>query len=237
MSHNKLVLRGLIAASALMIAAPLAVANTISGSKHDFSGLAWGQGQICKACHVPHNSKSGATNVNNAPLWNHTLSTAVYTMYNATWSPTMNGTVAAQPAATSKLCMSCHDGTIAIDNFGGSAYVAPGTSIAANANLGIDMRDDHPIGVTYNTALSTTDGALFDPVTKAVTIGTGGGKTKTGTVDTTMLIGGQLECASCHDVHNTFTVTTAGAYTGATSNKLLKVTLQGSTLCLTCHDK
>jgi predicted CXXCH cytochrome family protein len=45
-----------------------------------------------------------------------------------------------------------------------------------------------------------------------------------------MLIGGVMECASCHDVHNTFTAAGGG---------LLKIsqTAPASGLCLACHIK
>jgi len=41
-----------------------------------------------------------------------------------------------------------------------------------------------------------------------------------------MLIGGQVQCASCHDVHN-----------GSGVEKLLRKTNVASALCLTCHNK
>jgi predicted CXXCH cytochrome family protein len=43
-----------------------------------------------------------------------------------------------------------------------------------------------------------------------------------------MLYTDQVECASCHDVHNTFT---------ATTDKLVKITRAGSAICLACHIK
>ena len=206
------------------ILAPSTIAGSIVGSKHDFSAQAWSPGgQICVACHTPHN----AATVTGAPLWNHTQSTATYSVYAG--SSTLNATVG-QPGTVSKLCLSCHDGTVAVDSFGGGAGTG---TIAAAANFGTNLSNDHPIGFTFNTALATTDGSLFDPATKSVTIGSGT-KTRTGTVDANLLYSGQLECASCHDVHNTYTVATP---TGYTSNKLLKLTTNGSAICIACHDK
>ena len=231
MDHSYRIVRNLVAASSLLLAAPLAVAGTITASAHDFSTQSWGQAQICKACHIPHNANSGTSAVLSPVLWNHTLSVATYTLYDTAWSSTLNAT-AGQPGGTSKLCLSCHDGTVAVDSFGGSTPVP--TSIVASANLGTDLRNDHPIGITYDGTLVTADGALR-PTSTAVTIGTGGTKTRVGTIANNMLFADRLECASCHDVHNTFTVPVA--YAGASSNKLLKVVLTGSSLCLTCHDK
>lgn len=205
-----------------------AFAGVITGSPHDFTGAGWSGGQICIACHTPH---GGNTTVTDAPLWNHAVSSATYTLYN---SSTMNAGPLAQPSGVSKLCLSCHDGTVAVDSFGG----ATGTTLMTGPNaVGAaaqgSLSNDHPIGFTYNTTLATTDGALHDPATRNVTIGSGGDRSRTGTVASLMLFNGRLECASCHDVHNTFT---ANNGTG-TGSPLLRVTKAGSTICLTCHNK
>jgi predicted CXXCH cytochrome family protein len=190
-------------------------AGTIVGSAHDFAGQAWSGGQICVACHAPHNTAVIA----DAPLWNHTSSAATYTVYA---SSTMTATVG-QPGATSKLCLSCHDGTIAVNSFGGTTGT---TLLTGTKNLGTALTNDHPIGFTYDAALVAADGAL-NAITNAVTIGSGT-KTKVGTIASNLLYAGKMECASCHDVHNTFT---------ATTGKLAKVSMASSALCTTCHAK
>lgn len=196
-----------------------AQAGTITGSKHDFTAQAWSGGRICVACHTPHKSD---TTVTDAPLWNHKLSTATYTLYS---SPTMTASIT-QPGGNSKLCLSCHDGTVAVNSFGGTTGT---TMISAANNLGTNLKASHPIGFTYDTALATADGSLFDPAAKAVTIGSGT-QTRTGTISSMLLYGGKMECDSCHDVHNTFTV-------GAAGTGLVKVDPSGSKICLACHNK
>ena len=146
-------IRLLIGALLLFAAQPMWAA-TITGSQHDFTSKNWSGGRICIACHVAHKSD---TSVTDAPLWSHVNSTQTYTLYS---SPTMNAGTMSQPSGLSKLCMSCHDGTVAVDSFGG---VTGTTTITAVNNLGTTLADDHPIGFTYNTALATADGALFDP--------------------------------------------------------------------------
>ena len=203
-------------AALLLSGAASVSAGTIAGSAHDFSTQGWSSGQTCLPCHTPHKSN---TTVADAPLWNHALSTAVYTLYA---SPTLNA-VLAQPSGGSKLCFSCHDGTVAINSFGGTT----GTNfIGSGDKIGPDLRSEHPIGFTYDTTLASTDGSLKNPAVATVTIGAGT-TTKTGTIAATMLFGGKLECASCHDVHNTFT----------NGGKLLKVTSAGSAICIACHSK
>jgi hypothetical protein len=209
---------GLLAGLLLLFAAQPGTAGTITGSQHDFTTKAWSGGRICVACHVAHKSD---TSVTDAPLWGHANSTQTYTLYS---SPTMNAGPLAQPSGVSKLCMSCHDGTVAVDSFGG---VTGTTMISTANNLGTTLADDHPIGFLYNTALATSDGALFDPTTKTVTIGSGS-QTKTGTIASLLLYNGKLECSSCHDVHNTFTVGTS---------HLVKLPEAGSQICLSCHNK
>ena len=200
------------------------LAGTITGTKHDFSASGWSGGEICIACHTPHNAN---TSVTDAPLWNHNLSAvATYALYNS--SPTLNATTT-QPTGTSKLCLSCHDGTVAYDNTTGGTTMSGTSAVGSGAN---GLSDDHPISFAYDTALANADGALHDPST-AVTIGSGT-DTKTGTIASAMLIGGQVQCATCHDVHNKFT---AAIIPPATTNRLLRVSNAGSGLCLTCHNK
>jgi len=182
--------------------------GAISGSAHDFSNTGWSGGEICVACHAPHNN----IDVADAPLWNHEVSTATYELYS---SPTFDADDLSQPGGVTKLCLSCHDGTVAIDSFGG----ADGTiHIGESRNLGTDLSDDHPVSFTYDTSLAIEDGGLHDPASTTSGLG--------GTIEADMLFAGKMECASCHDVHNKYEL--AG---------LLKIDNSGSALCLTCHDK
>lgn len=213
---NARILRGLLGLG-LAVAGITAGAGTIVGSAHDFAGQAWSGGQICIACHAPHNTAVIA----DAPLWNHASSVATYTVY-ANTSGTLQATVG-QPGSTSKLCLSCHDGTVAVNSFGGTTGT---TLLTGGKNVGTVLTNDHPIGFTYDAALVTADGALA-PITTALTIGSGT-KTKAGTIASNLLYGGKMECASCHDVHNTFT---------AATGKMAKVSMASSALCTTCHIK
>jgi predicted CXXCH cytochrome family protein len=185
-------------------------AQTIVGSAHDFSDDAWNTtGQICIVCHTPHNADSTITN---APLWNHETTVATFTTYT---SATMNATTG-QPDASSKLCLSCHDGTVAVDNFGDQTG---GTHfITGNALVGTDLNNDHPISFVYDAALASADGGLYDPTNTNSGLG--------GTISDDMLIDNQVQCASCHDVHN-----------GSGVANLLRKSNAASALCLTCHNK
>ena len=103
-----------------------------------------------------------------------------------------------------------------MDNFGGQTagtYYLSGPSL-----IDTDLNDDHPISFTYDVALANSDGGLHDPTTTNSGLG--------GTIADDMLIDGQIQCASCHDVHN-----------GSGVDKLLRKSNDASALCLTCHDK
>jgi hypothetical protein len=195
---------------------------TIVGSGHDLSGNGWALGQICIVCHTPHN----ATLPMIIPLWNHDSSVGPWTPYVDTGDNTLDSTPG-QPQSCSIACLSCHDGTVAVDSFGGTVgTVMIGTIGTGSGDLGTDLTDDHPISFTYGAALATADGELYDP-----TITNAGLPSTPGNIDVAMLKGpgnDQLECCSCHDVHNT--ECPACPY-------LLVKDNTGSALCLTCHDK
>lgn len=204
--------------------AKTAFAGTIQNTAHDMSAQGYSGGQICVVCHTPH---AADTSVVEAPLWNHALTQVNFAMYT---SGNLDATQDAQPTGSSKLCLSCHDGVTAIDSFGGNV----GTNFVGGTAAiggGGDLADDHPISIAYDAALSLTDPGLHNPATTNVTIGSGGDKTRTGTIAQLLLPDGKVQCASCHDVHNNF------VGIGTNDQPFLKVSKGGSALCMTCHNK
>ncbi|NOY37457.1 MAG: cytochrome C [Chlorobi bacterium] len=198
-------------------------AQGLRNSHHDFSGAAWSGNEFCKPCHTPHNAAPASLA---SPLWNHQLTTATFTLYS---SATLDA-VPQQPGGKSKLCLSCHDGTVAYDNHSG---ITSGTRYVTFGNITTDLKDDHPISFRYDAALATQDGHLYDPSTKMSGLG--------GTIEEDLLENGYMECTSCHDVHlsrNTqgcigcHDIHGSGTYTETLS---LWITNFNSTLCLTCH--
>jgi predicted CXXCH cytochrome family protein len=183
------------------------------------TSLSTPQSQTCIVCHTPHNADDTMTD---APLWNHEVTAvATYTLYDST---TLDATDMGQPNGVSKLCLSCHDGTVAVDNYGdtttGTIIMGAG-ALSDTPAFGADLSNDHPISFTYNTALATADGGLENP--SVALSGLVGG----GTIDADLLYSGKLECASCHDVHND----------AAVAQSLLVMPNTDSDLCLTCHLK
>jgi predicted CXXCH cytochrome family protein len=197
----------------------------IRHSHHDFSGAAWSNNEICVPCHTPHNADM---NVMSAPLWNHEVTTASYTVYA---SSSLNA-APGQPSGVSRLCLSCHDGTVAFDNHGGATN---GSRFTNFGNLSTILSDDHPISFLYNSALAAVDGELRDPDTAPSGLG--------GTITDDLLENGSLECTSCHDVHisrNTQGCTGCHNTHGpvlTTKTLSLRVSNDNSALCFTCHIK
>ena len=180
----------------------------ITGSVHDFTGELTPNTDLCAFCHTPHDSD---TSVSDAPLWDHALTVAAYTPYGV-GSTTMDATMSgdATTFGISRLCLSCHDGTVAVDSYGGTTGTNTMLSIPAWTGVGanyktLDLSAEHPVSVT-----TTADADVRDTPTAAET----------------RVFGGMVECASCHDVHD---------QSGQPS--LLVMDNAGSAMCLSCHIK
>jgi predicted CXXCH cytochrome family protein len=186
----------------------MALAQGIDGTRHDFGALAWSDNEICGPCHTPHNADGTVTL---APLWAHSQTSATFTTYT---SGTMDSPVPTI-GGISKLCLSCHDGSVALASYIGNDSGAA-TKITGTALFGTDLSNDHPISIEYSAS-----GVGLNSSTAA-----GGGIGGSGTIASTMLFGGNVECASCHDPHDDAGVT-----------NFLREDNQDSVLCLRCHDK
>lgn len=199
--------------------------RAVAVTPHNFSGAAWNilsgetVGAICRPCHTPHNSKGYPT-----PLWNHEMATtsgwSMYTKWNGTTA--LEGLSA--PSGASLLCLSCHDGTIALNAFGGQTPGA--TMIGANSNLTKDLTNDHPIGVTKGCATTKVTSSYSAPGvyventtrTKMLSSWLEGYTTTSATNGV-----GEVQCTSCHSPHsNTY------GYQLLNDNT-------ASGLCLNCH--
>lgn len=168
---------------------------------------ATGDSEICVFCHTPHSVKG------QAPMWNHFDSVAVYTPYD---SSTKKATIG-QPTGASKLCLSCHDGTVAPGMLRKQSRNQQRSSsstlplLKGAAHLGTDLSDDHPISFVYDSALVAANGQLKDPSTLTGPVRLDKDK--------------QVQCTSCHTSHD---------------NRYGKFLVQNnfaSALCVTCHSQ
>jgi predicted CXXCH cytochrome family protein len=207
--------------------------------------------RICIWCHAPHNTyrasvANGGPDGDGAgpqasdafdylPLWNHTLQAdTAYSMYwNGPGAP-QSGPKASQaiqltmtPGSNSLLCLSCHDGSVAVNAYGNvyqpaTSQSGGGVKMADAYLIGLDqyLGNHHPIGFSYAAAASVDTG--LRPVTTQMT----GGAAPVSTIDN-HLYGGMVECGTCHSVHNQ----------GNTGEEFLWRSDRQSNLCTTCHTK
>lgn len=192
----------------LWVGAPVQSASIIA-SKHNLSATGPGtikatsESEVCVFCHVPHNAKAAG------PLWNRDQPAGPYTPYT---SSTRKITGPGQPTGASLLCLSCHDGTIALGKISSRAanvaMVGGKNSFAVGDQsfIGTDLSDDHPISFLYSSALGNTEL-----------------RTPTGVVK--LDASGQMQCTACHSPHDN------------ANGKFLVVNNVGSALCRNCHNK
>ena len=154
---NKVRLLGVLSLATVVLFYASGSLATIVGTAHDFSSGTnpHAVGQICEACHVPHNAKS-----TQVPLWRGTLSffNPTYSVYS---SNTLDATVN-QPTGPTKACLSCHDNTIGRGPLQGSCFDCHATPLSVGGS-GLNLEQHHPVSFRYDTALARQDGQLHVP--------------------------------------------------------------------------
>lgn len=196
-------------------------------TKHNFTSPTYspnayflGTQQVCVFCHTTHSADPAID-----PLWNH--ETNLSQSYNMYGSSTLDMNQSLTPHEGSLICLSCHDGTIAINSLnnlpgpeGAGNYGTPGGSAldgsgrltsSSDAFVDTDLSDDHPVGITYD---SNKDQDFYP---------------KTGDdqqyPDKLLYDGLYVECTSCHDPHDN------------TYSNFLVESNANSNLCTRCHIK
>lgn len=220
----------------IFVLVPVFALAGIETTKHNLSvsgrGLvkAVAETQICIFCHTPHNASPSS------PLWNHAPSAAgSYINY---WSPTLKS-YASRGAAPpidgfSKLCLGCHDGTVALGSLvsrqqdirmltipgvvDASGKLLPG----AAGYLGTDLSGGHPISIVYDAGLVARRNAAHDLMSLKWPI-----------TDPDVRLyptqgGYGVQCTSCHEPH--------GAVPGGSEAPPLWQKSNLEEVCLVCHD-
>lgn len=195
----------------LMAVQAFAGSSAVVGSKHDL-GLTGG-GSItsdvedsCLFCHAPHNVLATVT-----PLWDQQLSIQTYTTYT---SSTYNSGLQTPSAGSSKLCLSCHDGTIAPGMTIAQGPIPTMGTMSSRDVLGTNLAFDHPVSMA-----PASDGQLaaslfgVPPLTKDAAV---------------KLVAGKVECVTCHDPHDPGIDPVVPMF-------LVRSNDHGM-LCLACHD-
>ncbi len=180
----------------------------VKGSKHDLSVTGPGpikaqsETQVCVFCHISHGGSSRTLGAR--PDIGNT--------HRAYESTTSRGRASAPTGAT-RVCLSCHDGTIAVGQTRTRTIsmnsAAPQGRIPASrrSNLGTDLRSTHPVSMA-----ATPSPRVHAPTDAHVKLDAAG----------------QVQCTSCHDPHSEFG--------GSSEGRFLVKPTKSSQLCTSCHD-
>ena len=185
--------------------------DSVVGSPHDLSARGPGRARaidetrVCVFCHTPHNAAP------QTPLWNRHDPPRHYRIYQ---SSTLDARVD-QPSGPSKMCLSCHDGSLALGAVLSRPVThpiltTPRTIPPGPTDLTNDLSDDHPIGFRYDRALASADGQIRTPelISRELPLGRHG----------------EVHCTTCHDPHNN------------SQGNFLRMTDRYTAICVTCHD-
>lgn len=198
----------LLTSLVLLTAQPGHTQSSLALTKHNLTPSGPGpmhettKAGLCVFCHTPHNA------IATRALWNRDLPGVTYTLYQSSTLQASPG----QPTGDSRLCLSCHDGILAL----GSVHVPTRGSqftlgpLTGNSSLGTNLSDDHPISFAYDTTLAASQGQLADPSTLPHTV----------PLDENQ----ELQCSSCHDPHE------------EVNPDFLRVDNRFGALCTTCHN-
>lgn len=206
----------LLCIAGVFLGLPLSATNIVN-TRHNLSitgpGLikATSEDRICIFCHTPHNAAP------QTPLWNKNLNAVNYTLYS---SSTM-AAIQSQPTGPSRLCLSCHDGTLALGmvitsgSWNASGQPVPigmqnvsgtgGIPSTSTSYFGTSLSGDHPASFSYYNSLPNTE---LSPVLPSELLFYGNGT---------------IHCTTCHDPHDN------------TNKKFLRVNSVNSRLCILCH--
>lgn len=224
---------------AFMAAAAIAIAGQVAGSHHDLSASSTSGTQVagqsvCGSCHIPH---GGVASITGLPIWarNMTLPNGggAYSVYGSTGTPTssntLSNTVVNAPGPFSLTCLSCHDGTLAmntitknginlvvgavttsspnVDSTTGKMINFVNTTTGYDPYFGTNLQNDHPIGLAYRGTAATLAGLAATVPSNYPLYGASNN---------------QMECSTCHDPHNE-----------TTHSPFLRV--DAATMCSECH--
>ncbi len=237
---------GLLALCALWAGGVLS--GTILGTKHDFTGLNQRAGVVamptvafsdlgesCVYCHIPPDKGDvDSSELGGIPGWNRFKgATNAYDLYD---SRTLDNKVRT-PSPISLLCLSCHDGTMAVDM---TVFKPNGwrSSEDAALHLRINGADDlmncakcHNGRVAHNIAIKHLDTDLTNDHPISMTYAGLNNKDPDfrlpdgpyGFDNGVKIYDNKVECASCHNVHD--------------PDITLLLRVSADRLCETCHIK
>lgn len=149
--------------------------------------------EVCKFCHVPHSP------IGKQPLWGHALSQV--TSYKVPQLRRAGGTSvpAPQPDGASRLCLSCHDGTVALGDLGSRRRGVPMAGAqrlekGRKGLIGTDLSGSHPVSIVMPDADPGAD-LVRDLSLKPLSIVRSEGRVHLDAKN-------KMQCTTCHDPHS-----------------------------------
>ncbi len=188
----------------------------IASTKHNLSTSGPGpvkavsETRICVFCHTPHGANPSI------PLWNRDVSYQSGIVYVPYSSATLNASPG-QPTGATKLCLSCHDGTVAVGQLlrnpavsmtdSGTGRLTPEGKLSPSAPgyIGTDLSGSHPVSFQVTEALIAANNSSGDTPLNPLSA-------MTSDPDGVRLdANNELQCTACHDPHDDSNRATSGA--------------------------
>jgi hypothetical protein len=190
-------------------------------TKHNFSKFGPGtvksteEERVCVFCHTPHLAITRIDGVN-VPLWNHTLSNESYQLYT---SPTLLSSTSPfiQPDGSSRLCLSCHDGTVALGSVVNTGTAlntisiqgagAGGMMPSSSSLIDVNMSGHHPVSIEVSGSLIIDKNTQCNENIVSYKVCRPSVSSPVKLDRTNNMYGGSrtgvgVQCSSCHDPHN-----------------------------------
>lgn len=183
----------------------------------------------CLSCHDGQTAVDSIINMPGSGKYLKAQETSTNTAFLDAWTNPRGQDAVVHAGMREAECLACHSQTTSI--------IGAGAADFTQAAIGTDLRNDHPVGITYPER--TGDGTGFN--TPVRDIGkpiffdsNANGRMDSKDVRLYVTAGkAQVECASCHDPHG---VPSSGI-NSTIFPTFLRNTNEGSALCLTCHSK
>jgi ribosomal protein L37AE/L43A len=218
-------------ASALLLAAatliaPEAMRADIIDTKHNLSASGPGplravrEREICRFCHTPHVARR------EAPLWNRRDSGRTYVKY---WSSTLDAYGPGESPevdGASRLCLSCHDGTVALGEVlrGGAIAMRPGAERIRGRGEGLtggDLSGSHPVSFRITETLIARNNQRGDLPLRPLAQIKADRDVRLDSYD-------KVQCTTCHDPHSSKNDRSSGVPFYRKP--------RWEEVCLTCHE-